>query len=354
MSLPPEPSLLEWLSFHLAYYSRPAAAERLLDGFARSLPPHVAPAAPDAQAELERVRRGGAHVLLRGCPGWPVNLRGLPRMPVLLFVRGEIRPEDARAVALVGSRHPSPHGLRQAERFAASLAREGITVISGLARGIDAAAHSGALSAGGRTLAVLGTGLGVIYPREHRGLAEEISRAGALVSELPWETPPRQHHFPHRNRIMSGLSLGVLVVEAGEKSGSLITAGWAADQGKTVMALPGRVDLPEARGGLRLIQDGAHLAIDPEEIPPLLGLASTKKTPSRSAYREDAPVGGPKDAGEDLPLPLRALFAEEDSWHADRIIERLDRPAGDVLAELSRLEATGKLVRLPGGAYARR
>ncbi len=354
MPFPPEGSLLDWLRFHLAYYGRPAAGDRLLDQFRRPfLPPADLPA-PDAEAELERVRRGGAHVLLRGGAGWPENLRGLPRMPAVLFIRGEILPEDARAVAMVGSRLPSPHGLRQSERFAASLARAGVTVVSGLARGIDAAAHRGALSAGGRTIAVLGTGLGRIYPREHFGLAEEIARAGALVSELPWEAPPRQHHFPHRNRILSGLSLGVLVVEAGEKSGSLITAGWAADQGKDVMALPGRIDLPEARGGLRLIQDGAHLVIDPEDILLLAGLAPRSEPEISIADGHIDPAEATENAGEDLPHPLRALFAEEDAWHADRIIERLARPAGEVLAELSRLETAGKLLRLPGGAYARR
>jgi DNA processing protein len=362
----PRSRLIDWLRFHLVFLYHPRAGQALLDrhlepGRIFRLPPAELLAVPEmcpalvralldprgaakARDELERVLRGGAAIHFRDGPGWPQSLAGLPEMPFLLYGRGSVLPGDSLAVGVVGSRRPSPHGIRQAERFGDGLARLGITVVSGLARGVDAAAHQAALAAGGRTIAVLGSGLGRIYPQEHRELACRISRSGAVVSEFPWDAPPRQFHFPHRNRILSGLSRGVLVVEAGEKSGSLITAGWAMEQDREVFALPGRVDAPEARGALRLIQDGARLVLDPGEIAEVLGVA-TRELPRRGPTSTDA--------GRALPAHLEPLFAEEDAWHADRIIDRLGRPPGEVLAELSMLEANGLLARLPGGAYRR-
>jgi len=361
-------TLTDWLRFHLAFLYKPQWIEQLIqkygaperflrapyreieDDFPR-IPPSVRAAMKGrktflaAKMERDRAEREGISILRRECPEWPINLRGLEGMPLVLFSRGRILPRDGAAVGIVGSRRPSRHGLRQAERFAGALASLGVTVVSGLARGIDAAAHRGALEAGGRTIAVLGSGLGRLYPREHLALARRISGSGAVISEFPWDTPPRQFHFPHRNRILSALSLGILVVEAGEKSGSLITANWALDQNREVFALPGRIDCPEARGALRLIQDGARLVIDPGEIAEILGIRAR-------------PVGGEKhppgsDKGRSLPAHLELLFREEDSWHADQLIERLGRAPGEVLAELSRLEAQGLLLRLPGGAYGR-
>jgi DNA processing protein len=360
--------LIDWLRFHIAFLYQPHVGQDLLDrlgdpGRALRLPadaleaiPGLAPQhraaladpriAVQAGSEIGRVERGEFAVLRRGLPGWPESLDGLPAMPFLLFVRGTVLPADSNAVGVVGSRRPSPYGLRQAARFAAGLAAAGITVVSGLARGIDAAAHRGALEAGGRTIAVLGSGLGRIYPGEHRDLARRVAGAGAVLTEFPWDSAPRQFHFPHRNRILSALSRAVLVVEAGERSGSLITADWAAEQDREVFAVPGRVDAEEARGCLRLIQDGARLVADPEEIAEVLGV----RPPKRPAGEEGPPVRGSRRVRE-LPAHLAPLFDEEDAWHPDAVIGRLGRPPGEVLAELARLEALGVLSRLPSGAY---
>jgi len=365
-------SPIDWLRLHLAFLYQPQVAEELLERlgtpraiFSQSPPPRgsedgIPPAVrriledrrflAAAGQEAIRSRRDGLSILCRGGPGWPENLRNLPSMPLVLFSRGTILEEDCLAVGIVGSRRPTPYGLRQAERFAGRLAALGITVVSGLARGIDAAAHLSALEAGGRTLAVLGSGLGRIYPRENQDLARRITGAGAVVSEFPWDAPPRQFHFPHRNRILSGLSRAILVIEAGDKSGSLITAEWAAEQGRDVFVVPGRVDGPEALGSLRLIQEGARLVVDPEEVAGVLGVA-VSGTPAPAVFNDGA--GNPGAAAKSLPAHLEPLFAQEDSWHADQLIQKLGRPPGQVLAELFRLEAAGAVRRAPDGSYTK-
>jgi DNA processing protein len=377
--------LLVWLEWHLTHLGKPEEVDDFIERLGRIRaspedrdapraagsqgPLRLLPASgrgPAASEELERTLREGVQIVCRGDPLWPANLQGLPGMPLLFFLRGDLVPGDARAVGIVGSRRPSPHGLRQAERFAGGLAARGFTVVSGLARGIDAAAHRGALAAGGRTIAVLGSGLGRMYPREHQELARQIALRGAVLTEFPWDSPPRQFHFPHRNRLLSALSLGVLVVEAGERSGSLITANWAVEQDRAVFALPGRADDPEARGGLRLIQDGAQMVLCPEEIVESLGggdgSAAESSGDAEGIRTGRSPPGGWREGGpemcstprprRDLPAHLAALFREEDAWFSDRIVDRLARPPSEVLAELSRLEAEGILTRLPGGAYA--
>ncbi len=185
-------------------------------------------------------------------------MRDLPDPPGVLFVRGTLAPSDAMAVAIVGSRHATHYGLTQAERLAGSLARAGLTVVSGLARGIDAAAHRGALAAGGRTIAVLASGVLNIYPPEHNTLAEEITQHGAVMSESPPRAEPLAGMFPQRNRIISGLSLGVLVVEASTRSGALITARHAMEQGRDVFAVPGPITSRMSHGCHRLIRDGRN------------------------------------------------------------------------------------------------
>ena len=301
-----------------------------------------------AAEEARRLDADGIAVLERGAPGYPRMLEELPGMPLVLQVLGRrdfSRPDPC--VGIVGSRRPSLYGLRQARRFASELARRGITVVSGLARGIDAEAHAAALDAGGSTVAVLGSGIARIYPPGNEGLAARMaaSEGSAIVSEFPLLAAPLAFHFPMRNRILSGLSDAVLVIEAGERSGSLITARHALEQGRSVYALPGRVDSPEAIGCLKLLRDGATPAIEPDDVlPGLTGPAASAVSEEQSSSREE--IGGTYGAR------LERLFAEEDAWHPDRIAEALGEPASLVLAELGRLEVSGKLVRVDGGRYA--
>ena len=247
-------------------------------------------------------------------------------------------PRHAPLVALVGTRAPTPYGEAQAARFARALAAEGVGVVSGLARGIDQVAHAAVLEVGGATLAVLGSGVDRPWPDGE--LTRRLAREGALLSELEPGTPPRRHHFPRRNRLISGLAEAVLVVEAAYASGSLITARWAADQGRTVLAVPGRVDHPMARGCHRLLREGALLAEDPEDVLSELG-----RTVVRGPQRlEGTRVAG----GEEQPL-LEALRGE--TLSADELSERTARPVADVLTSLVELELAGAVVRGPGGLW---
>src|SRR5947207_8671155 len=193
-----------------------------------------------------------------GDPNYPALLGAIPSPPTL-YVRGAVTVDDALALAIVGARDATPYGVEVAERLAGELAARGVTIVSGLARGIDAAAHRGALAAGGRTLAVLGCGVDVVYPPENAPLVAQIAERGALVSQFPPGTPPLAQNFPARNRTLAGLALGVVVVEAAERSGALITAGLAADLGREVFAVPGRITSPASRGANGLLKDGAKL-----------------------------------------------------------------------------------------------
>lgn len=222
----------------------------------------------EAQVAEERGRcaQAGVRILSRSDPDFPKDLARLPDPPLALWVQGELQPRDRLAVAVVGPRTPTPYGHRCADRFASGLARIGATIVSGLARGIDTVAHEAALAAGGRTIAVLGSGHGRLYPSENAALATRIAAAGAVISELPWDTEPSPGTFPRRNRIVAALALGTLVVEAGERSGSLITARLAGELGRTVLAVPGPIDRPEHVGSNRLIRDGAILVTTLDEI----------------------------------------------------------------------------------------
>jgi DNA processing protein len=228
----------------------------------------------EAQRELSRARQAGVDIITCDDPAYPVNLKRIPDPPIVLYVRGTLTPADAASIAVVGSRGASLYGIRCAERFAGELALRGITVVSGLARGIDTSAHEGALRRAGRTIAVIGSGFDRIYPGENADLAERICRSGALVSEFPFGTAPLRQNFPRRNRVISGLSLGTLVVEAGRNSGALITADFAMEQGREVFAVPGAVDARNAYGTNLLIKDGAKLVSCVEDIVEEIGYVS--------------------------------------------------------------------------------
>lgn len=220
-----------------------------------------------ADREIENCLQKEIRLVTYWSEEYPAALRLLPHPPALLYVMGEMLPEDSAALAIVGSRYPSLYGISQARQFASRLAEAGITIVSGLAQGIDLAAHEGSLTVTyGRTLAVLGCGIDVDYPRHRRNVQPKILERGAVMTEYPLGTPPLPENFPQRNRIIAGLSLGVLVIEAQEKSGSLITAQQALDQGKDVFALPGPVDRMTSHGTNRLIKEGAHLAENPQDI----------------------------------------------------------------------------------------
>ena len=297
-------------------------------------------------AELSGLPAAGAALLVAGDPGYPSLLGHIPSSPPVLYVRGVLSEADGMAVAMVGSRRASPYGLATADRLSAELATRGITIVSGLARGIDAAAHAGALRAGGRTIAVLGCGIDTVYPPEHRGLAGRIAAAGALVSEFPLGTPPHRANFPRRNRLISGLSLGVVVVEAAAGSGALITARWALEQGRDVFAVPGRASAETSRGTHQLLREGAKLVEDWMDIlPEILPQASTAR----------APAATPAPAPPRLEGDEAGLFAlvGEDPVHIDELILRSGLGPGRVASGLLGLMMRGLLRELPGKRFLR-
>lgn len=220
----------------------------------------------EAQREIERAEELGVHLVSIESPDYPEGLKYIHYPPILLYMRGEWTREDLLAFAVVGSRRCSYYGRSQAERLARGLAARGITVVSGLAVGIDSAAHRACLKAGGRTIAVLGSGLARIYPRHNESLADQVAEQGALISEFPMLAAPEATNFPRRNRLISGLSLGVIIVEAGRRSGALITANWALEQGKEVFAVPGEAGSHLSRGTNRLIRTGAKLVEEVEDV----------------------------------------------------------------------------------------
>jgi DNA processing protein len=310
-------------------------AEKLLD-----------PAYAANERDLRLMEGLGVRLLPRDDPQYPPLLKEIHDPPPALYVRGSLAPEDRRAVAIVGSRRAGEYGKRIAERFARELAEAGITVVSGMARGTDTAAHHGALKAGGRTLACLGCGVDVAYPYENRRLAEMISGSGAVLSEYPMNAPPDAWHFPSRNRIISGLSLGVVVIEAPAGSGALITAECAVDQNRDVFAVPGNIDNPRNRGPHALIKDGAKLVEDVEDILSELRLGA--RQPALPLELEEAPPPSltPEEAA------LHALLGA-DPQPMDDLIQESGIPPGQVSAALAMLEIKGLARRLPGNAYAR-
>jgi len=274
-----------------------------------------------------------------GDPRYPVLLGAIPAPPAL-FARGALSDDDALALAIVGSRRPTPYGLAVAERLASDLAARGVTIVSGLARGIDTAAHRGALAAGGRTLAVLGCGLDVVYPRENLALARAIEAQGALVSQFAPGVPALPGHFPARNRTLAGLALGVVVVEAADRSGALITAGFAGDLGREVFAVPGRITSPTSAGANRLIQDGAKLVTCWQDI-----VSELPEPWRRAVHGPLAPTGEQRqlENGSDEGRMFR-LLAPDEPQHIEQLIAR---------AGLDPARAAALLVTLELGGWAR-
>jgi len=295
---------------------------------------------------------GDHHVIGWDDPRYPSLLRQIPAAPVALFVRGDPACLARPQLAIVGSRNASPGGADTARAFAAHLAARGITITSGLALGIDAAAHAGALEAGGMTIAVLGTGPDTCYPRAHVGLATRIAGSGALCTEFLPGVPPLRENFPRRNRIISGLAAGTLVVEAGVQSGALVTARRALEQGREVFAVPGSIHNPLAKGCHRLIREGAKLVESADHILEELGalLAATQAPAST-----DAPVAAAfspaRERDGDYARLLDALGW--DTLGVDVLVERSGLTAGEVSSMLLILELEGAVQPVPGGRYQR-
>jgi DNA processing protein len=304
----------------------------------------------DAAAELERMQCHGVRLIARGSPEYPASLATIEDPPYLLYVRGTLTAADANTVALVGSRHCTDYGRRIAARLSAGLVRAGVTVVSGLARGIDGAAHLAALEAGGRTLAVLAGGLSRIYPPEHAELAREVEASGALITESKMDQEPMAGLFPVRNRIISGLSKVIVLIEAAEKSGALITASHAADQGRTVMAVPGSVEAAFSSGTNELIRKGAVLCRGVEDILEELHGVSAMAVAERNAAFVVAPPRPPPGL-DDNQRRIWAMLTE--ACHLDHLVQRLGLTVPQVSGALMLMEMKKVVRRLPGNRYER-
>lgn len=370
-----------WLVLQIMPGMTPERLQRLLDAFGGPLEALSAPLADfgrlagrKAREALERespgdlaarLRReaeaGGAGIVTRDQAAFPELLRPIYAAPGALFVEGRLETEPRPALAIVGTRHPSEYGRRMARELAGALAAQGFTIVSGLALGIDGEAHIGALETGGRTVAVLGCGLGVQYPSDHQELRAKIASQGAVISEFPWEATPYPANFPRRNRIISGLAAATVVIEAAHRSGALLTAKLAAEQGREVMALPGPVHTGRSAGCHQLIKEGAHLVENAEDV--LTALPSFIRSQASVLHpapkKEQAvPEGGPAAApAEDLSLPetertLLARLGEEENS-----IEGLTRSLGlrpeEVAGALLQLEIQGRVRRTGGSLYRR-
>ncbi|MDO9091419.1 MAG: DNA-processing protein DprA [Rubrivivax sp.] len=281
------------------------------------------------------------HVLTPGDSNYPPLLLQTADPPLLLYVQGSLSCLQQRALAIVGSRHATAQGLANARAFGAALSQQGLLVVSGLAQGIDAAAHEGALSGAAGTVAVVGTGLDRVYPPAHRALAQRIAAQGALLSEYAPGTPALPEHFPQRNRIIAGLSLGTLVVEAAVQSGSLITARLASEAGREVFAIPGSIHAPQAKGCHALLKQGAKLVETAQDILEELSPGSGRQ------------VGLPLEpASDEASDPLIEALGH-DPVTLDALIARTGCPAPELMARLMTLELDGRVARLPGGLYQR-
>ena len=291
----------------------------------------------DLDGYMEQIAAQGIQVLTWEDEVYPSRLKEIDQPPPVLYLRGELTSEDSWAVSVVGTRRVTAYGRQVTEELASYLAQNGVTVVSGLARGVDSIAHQAALKAGGRTLAVMGNGVDRIYPPEHRALAEQILANGALLSDYAPGTPPESANFPPRNRIISGLSLAVVVVEAGETSGALITAQFAVDQGREVFAVPGNILAPQSKGTNRLIQQGAHPLLSARDVLETLNLTRVSE---QRLVRKVLPA-------DEVEMKVLDVLAHE-PMHVDEIRNQTGLPIERVSATLVMMELKG-FVRQVGG-----
>lgn len=325
---------------------------REISGIGKSLASAVASAATtvDISDEIERCHNHKIDLLDVDHDDYPVRLTEIGDAPSILYCRGDILPQDALAIAIVGSRHATNYGVRQAEKLARGLATSGFTIVSGMARGIDAAAHRGALAAGGRTIAVLGSGLLNMYPPEHGELSLEIAASGAVLSEYPTLQPPRSGAFPQRNRIVTGLGLGVIVVEAAERSGALISARLGMEQNREVFAVPGPIDSRMSAGCHNLIRDGATLVRSVDDVIEELGPMASPVTGSATDQTIRHPAEIQLNDQENRVLQA----VQPDPTQVELIVSETGLPVHRVLATLSVLEMRHLVRRTSGTEYQRR
>jgi DNA processing protein len=304
--------------------------------------------APDAEKELREVERLNARIITFADPSYPKLLREIDPPPMLLYIKGKDMPLDKTFVAVVGSRNPTHYGIKAAQKIGMGLARRGAGVVSGLARGIDSASHIGCLRGGGFTIAVLGTGIDRIYPAMNKRLSEEIAEDGAVISEFPMGTPPEPKNFPIRNRIISGLSRGVAVVEATKKSGSLITASCALDQGREVFAVPGSIDSFKSTGTHFLIKQGAKLVENADDILEEFGFRD------KGIY-EGGDFGAPSVTPMDMDESEKKIYDIIGDYpiHIDQIVRMGEIEPGQVSSILMKMELMGMVQQLPGKMFVR-
>lgn len=321
----------------------------------------------DVAGQEKAMGEAGASLITLEDMRYPVRLAEIYDPPLVLFVRGDLRPEDERSVAIVGTRKATPYGIRMAERFGRDLASRGITVVSGMAAGVDAAAHRGAIEAGGRTIAVLGCGVDVVYPRQNAGLMDEIIANGCVLSQFPMGMQPSKGNFPYRNRLISGLSLGTLIVEAPLRSGALITARQAAEQGREVFAVPGQLGVYNSEGPHKLIQDGAKLVQDVDDILVELEMPEVEEAVAEPAM---AVPGGltraslePEAAQPAVPSPPPRLSEAErsilgvlapDGSFIDEIAAKCRLSISEALSSLTMMELKGLVRQFSGKRFAPR
>ncbi len=306
----------------------------------------------DIARDLAWMSVPGRSVLTLADPRYPAQLREIAQAPPLLFVQGDIDLLGLPQIAIVGARTASPQGLENAQAFAAELTRRGFVITSGLALGIDGAAHRGALMADGYTIAVGATGLDRVYPARHKALAQEIALRGALISEFPTGVQALPEHFPRRNRIISGLAMAVLVVEAAQQSGSLITARLALEQGREVLAIPGSIHNPMARGCHALIRQGAKLVETVDDILVELGPQLGAHPSRQAAARDPTPVRSARPPADPVQAAILVALGDE-LLPLEQIAERAGRPVAELQAAMTVLELDGRVAAAPGGRYQR-
>ena len=342
-------SLMERFGSAVAVLRAPPSELRMVQGVGPQLSRAISTARrSDVIEEIKRCQANNIRIVHQQADEYPRMLREIHDPPGVLYVRGEILPQDQLAVAIVGTRHATNYGRQQAERLAASLARAGLTIVSGLARGIDAAAHRGALSAGGRTIAVLASGVLNVYPPEHQELADDIVKQGALISEASTLSKPRPGSFPRRNRLITGASLGLVVVEAAPKSGALLTAIHATEQGREVFAVPGRVDSRVSRGCNRLIRDGARLVESADDVLEELG-PMVEAAPQEDGRIVHRPAELQLNDQERIVLDA----VDTDATNIEAIVVATGLPIHRVLSTISVLEMRKLVRRLSGTTVTR-